>query len=248
MNYIGSKAKIAKDLLPILLKDIQPDQFYVEPFCGGLNMMDKIPSHINRIASDYNPFLIALWYGLKNNYQRPTEVSKEEYEIYKIRFRELENNNDIINQVNIGNVSHELFMIGWVGFMWSFNGKFYDGGYISRTKDRNYSDEKIRNITKQIPILENLNLQCGRYDEIYYPDNSIIYCDIPYKDTTQYIYSKDFDHDKFWSWCKNMSGKGHKVYVSEYNAPEWVNCIWQKTVTNSYSKNTYKPVEKLFLI
>ena len=36
----------------------------------------------------------------------------------------------------------------------------------------------------------------------------------------QYSTSKDFNHSKFWQWCRYMSGKGHEVFVSEYNAPD----------------------------
>ena len=35
---MGSKARFAKDLLPIILKDRQPNQVYLEPFAGGMNM------------------------------------------------------------------------------------------------------------------------------------------------------------------------------------------------------------------
>ena len=43
MKYLGSKNKIAKHLLPIILKDRKPEQYYVEPFMGGGNMIDFEP-------------------------------------------------------------------------------------------------------------------------------------------------------------------------------------------------------------
>ena len=46
-----------------------------------------------------------------------------------------------------------------------------------------------------------------------------------------------------------MSGKGHEVFVSEYNAPGDFECVWSKELTNAMStKKTYKPIEKLFKI
>ena len=36
MKYQGSKNKIAKHILPIILKNRTPDQYYVEPFMGGV--------------------------------------------------------------------------------------------------------------------------------------------------------------------------------------------------------------------
>ena len=77
---------------------------------------------------------------------------------------------------------------------------------------------------------------------------SIIYCDIPYKDTKQYATSKNFDHDKFWQWCRDMTKQGHKVFISEYQAPDDFICVWSKEVTNSMNTTlTYKPVERLFV-
>ncbi len=79
------------------------------------------------------------------------------------------------------------------------------------------------------------------------PNESIIYCDIPYKNTTQYSTSKDFDHDKFWQWCRDMSIIGHKVFVSEYDAPNDFECIWSGNI-KSYMKagRSENVTEKLF--
>jgi len=42
---------------------------------------------------------------------------------------------------------------------------------------------------------------------------------------------------------------GHKVYVSEYNAPEIWECIWSKEVTTGLDvKSTKKDIEKLFTL
>lgn len=61
MVYQGSKNKIAKYIVPIIQKYIEDNNItiYIEPFCGGVNIIDKIKCK-NRIASDYNEDLIAL--------------------------------------------------------------------------------------------------------------------------------------------------------------------------------------------
>ena len=63
MKYMGSKNRIAKYLLPIILKDRKDGQWYVEPFVGGANMIDKVDG--NRIGADKNEFLIEMWKGLQ---------------------------------------------------------------------------------------------------------------------------------------------------------------------------------------
>ena len=42
MKYMGSKRRIAKYILPIMLEHRAPNQWWVEPFVGGGNMIDKV--------------------------------------------------------------------------------------------------------------------------------------------------------------------------------------------------------------
>jgi len=57
MKYMGSKTRIAKHILPIILKNRKPGQWYVEPFAGGMNTIYQISG--NSLASDNNKYLIA---------------------------------------------------------------------------------------------------------------------------------------------------------------------------------------------
>ena len=85
----------------------------------------------------------------------------------------------------------------------------------------------------------------GSYDDVKIKNNSVIYCDIPYKDTTEYI-SGAFDYDKFYKWRQTQDN----IYISEYNMPaaefrEVYNI--EKTVKLSSKGNDKKAVEKLFI-
>lgn len=241
MVYMGSKNRLAKELLPIITKYLTKDRWYVEPFCGGCNMIDKV-NHEKRIAADANNYLIAMWKFLVwYKFQFPNTIKKESYSFWRNIFNKRGFNGD-------GNTSDEA-MIGWMGFMGSFNGRFFDGGYCGNCKSReDYVREHISNIMKQKENLKGVNFLSGRYSEIEIPDNSVIYCDIPYKETKQYSVSKGFDHESFWQWCRDMTAKGNDVLVSEYRAPSDFVCVWEKQVTNSMNtNNTYKPTEKLFV-
>ena len=63
------------------------------------------------------------------------------------------------------------------------------------------------------------------YKDFEFKESCLIYCDIPYKDTKQYATSKDFNHDNFFKWCREMSIQGHTVFVSEYQAPNDFECV-----------------------
>lgn len=230
---MGSKNRIAKEILPIILENRKPNQWYVEPFVGGANTIDKVDG--NRIGSDLNKYIISMWEGLQNESIKPIEIPKDLYNIARNEYNE--GVNDIFND----------FLIGWIGWMASFNGRFFDGGYSGKSGNRDYVNEQIRNTLKQIPLIKGIKFIHCSYDELEIPDNSIIYCDPPYQNTKQYSTSKNFDYDKFWEWCREMTRKGHSVFISEYNAPNDFECVWSKEVTNSMNSTiTYKPTEKLF--
>lgn len=243
MKYMGSKARIAKHILPIMLKHRKEGQWWVEPFVGGANSITKV--HGNRIGADANKYLIAMLIGLQNNHFREFDHSKSHYDLVR-------------NEYNNGtNFNFTDFYIGYVGFVASANGRFFDGGYsgISKTKigtERNYIDESIRGMEKHIPKLKGIDFICANYDCLNIPKDSIIYCDIPYKNTKQYAFSKGFDHTAFWQWCREKAKQGSKVFISEYNAPEDFVCVWKQEVKSSISANgksgkSKLSVEKLFV-
>lgn len=85
----------------------------------------------------------------------------------------------------------------------------------------------------------------GSYEDVKIKNNSVIYCDIPYKDTAGYI-SGNFDYDKFYKWRQTQNN----IFISEYNMPaaefkEVYNI--EKTVLMSSKSNSIKAVEKLFI-
>lgn len=227
MKYMGSKNRFAKELLPIILKDRTKGQHYIEPFAGGMNLIDKVDG--KRIANDNNKYLIALWRGLQTNKTRPTEISKEFY-------------SDVRDCFNGKNSKYDDFTIGWVGFMGSANGRFFEGGYSGKSNTkigsvRNYIDESIRNIQKQMPNLKDVDFRCNDYLELEIPENSIVYCDIPYEGTKQYSTSKGFNYNQFWDWVRSTTLKGNQVFVSEYKAPEDFVCVWEKEAKSSLKAN-----------
>lgn len=239
MKYMGSKYRIAKYLVPILTENIKR-KWYVEPFAGGMNMICNI-NHPKRLASDKNNYLIAMWRFLCEGYDFPKTITKESYSEYRSKFNE-------IGFSGFGDTLEEA-MIGWIGFMGSFNGRFFDGGYSGHNvKGRDYIGEQIKNTLSQVQKLQGVKFLCGSYDSFEMPRNSVIYCDIPYKNTKQYSISKDFNYESFYQWSRLITREGNSVFISEYQAPDDFVCIWKKQVTNAMNtNNTYNPTEKLFV-
>lgn len=176
----------------------------------------------------------------------PDELTREHY-------------SEVRECFNKGLNTYPDWYIGAIGFLGSYNGRFYDGGFAktnyskSKTTDhiiiRNYYKEAKENLIEQIPRLEDIQFQCGDYEELYSDKvDCLFYCDIPYKGTKQYGSSKNFDYDRFWNWAEKMSER-NIVLVSEHEAPSEWECIWQQEVKRTIDNTKrVKAVEKLFEI
>lgn len=235
MKYMGSKARHAKELLPIILKDHTPDMWYVEPFVGGANMIDKVDPQVapKRLGCDVHEYLIALWQSVSKGWEPPSKFTEYEY-------------NDI--RKNKGSYPKDL--VGYVGFALSYSGKWFGGWCRDGAGKRDYVTESFKNASKQFPALVGVHFQNKSVFDIDFTrcGKSTIYCDPPYAGTTKY--KDDFDHERFYGWCRARHKEGHKVFVSEYNMPDDFICVWSKEVNNSLTKDTgsKKGIEKLFTL
>ena len=239
MKYVGSKNRLAKELVPIIQSYITDEtKGYLEPFVGGANMIDKIECN-NKFGCDIHEELIELLKYIQNtNNILPKTITEEEY-----------------NKVRLNKDKYEKWYVGFVGFCATFGAKYF-GGYARGFKEdkitpRDIPAESIRNIEKQRKNLQNIKFKCCSYDEINKNiKDFVIYCDPPYKGTLKY--TTDFDYDKFYKWCKEMS-KNNIVLISEYWMPEEFECIWEKKTTvridsNKKSKDKkMERTEKLFI-
>ena len=229
MKYMGSKARFAKEILPIILKERKPEQWYVEPFAGGMNMIDKVSG--NRLAADNHNFLIDMFTALVyDNWEPPMTISEE---LYK----------DI--RSNKSKYSNEL--VGYVGFN-SYGGKWFAGYRRDKQEKRDYWKEHFNNVMKQVPNLKGIIFKCCTFTELKLPDNSIVYCDPPYESTTKY--RESFDYKIFWQWCRDKSKQGHTVFISEYNSPHDFERVWSKKaksqINDMNQKETKVSIERLF--
>ena len=142
-------------------------------------------------------------------------------------------------------------LVGFVGFGCSYAGKWFGGyarGNDNKGNPRNYCNESRKNILNQFNGIQGISFVCQPYDETIIHKNTIIYCDPPYAKATEYK-AGSFDHVKFWQWCRLMAIE-NTVLVSEYTAPDDIECIWQKTIHSSLTKQTgsKQGEEKLFWI
>jgi DNA adenine methylase len=249
MRYLGSKARLAKHLIPVILSEHDDTKWYIEPFVGAFNIMDKVPARF-RWGNDLNHYVTSLYSAVLEGWEPPGFVSEELY-------LEIKRDPD----------AFPAKLVGFVGFGCSFAGKWFGGyarggtnklgepvNYAGQSKrsverqvfgvPRNHAGESKRNVIKQALNLMDVKITSMSYDEMVIPIGSTVYCDPPYAKTTKY---RDvFDSQKFWEWVRQVS-QTSTVYVSEYTAPNDFTCVWEKETTVSVAKHDYKKnVERLW--
>ena len=186
---MGSKTRIAKEILPIMLKNRTENQFWVEPFVGGGNMIDKVGG--NRIGSDVNKYVIDALIAIRDDIDL---LPKNNQEFTENDYKNLK-------------LSDDYKYKGFAGFAYSYSGKWLGGWRRDGLNKRDYVAEAYKNASKQSQYLKGINFINSNYESLEIPDNSIIYCDPPYKNTTAYK-TNSFDHDKFWQWVRNKTNDG----------------------------------------
>lgn len=226
IQYIGSKNRLSKDLVPIIQSYITEEtKGYLEPFVGGANIIDKIKCE-NKIGCDIHKELIELLKYSQSN-DLPETITEEEYITVK-------NNKE----------NYPDWYVALVGFCGSFGAKYF-GGFARGNDKRDRQSEAIRNLKKQIPNLKDVRFKCCNFLDL--PKDKIkgyvIYCDAPYRGTTKYK-TEDFPYEEFYKWCKEMSIH-NTVLISEYNMPNDFKCIWEKESKVNFDSNRNKSDKRI---
>ena len=233
MNYMGSKRLLAKYLLPIILKDRQKDQRYIEPFVGGANIFQYVPNP--KCGYDSHKAVIDALLLIRDH---PTTLPRSADEISPELYQAIKKD-----------INHPWH--GYVGFACSFGGKYFGG----RVK-KEYAGDKEAGISDRVTYqyysaqVQSTNLKesilgCRDYTSLCTLNDCIIYCDPPYAGTTSY--KTTFDHTSFWGRCRKWVKLGNKVFISEYTAPDDFVCVWEKQVRKNLSPNNQKSIERLFV-
>lgn len=142
MKYLGSKRRIVDEILPIMLrygstwKDKSEENYscinekskkpcFVDLFCGSCSVIQHVPTSYRRIANDKNKYLIEMFKSLvsqENKLVYPTFIPKETYSYFRGLYNQERNG---LTQLT----NEQYALVGWIGWMASFNGRFFDGGY-----------------------------------------------------------------------------------------------------------------------
>ena len=87
--------------------------------------------------------------------------------------------------------------------------------YLPENYDEIYGLQSLYENLQSLQSLERLQKFRGDYRSVKIQPDSLIYCDIPYKNTTEYSDS-GFDYESFYDWAEMQS---EPVIISEYAMP-----------------------------
>ena len=240
MVYMGSKAKFAKYIVPILQAEIDKTKTntYIECFVGGANIIDKINCD-NRYGYDRSETLIALLNQAALDFSAlPKDGNREMWDEGKAYVKD----GKPLTTMSLADV-------GAIEFFASFSNGGFPRGYAKNSSTRNYYQEAYRNMEKQAPNLKGIIFKCQNYWELD-PSTAgaVIYLDPPYANTKFYGYASKprMDYEHFWNWVRELSNH-NSVFISEQTAPEDFEIIWEQECKRTVGKdNTFKAVERLY--
>ena len=127
--------------------------------------------------------------------------------------------------------------------------------YLEKYNDERIKERKLQSLQsleslerlqslENLERLESIKYYEQSYDEFEIPENSVIYCDIPYKGTEKY--SNKFDYEKFYKWACEQKVP---IFISEYDMPsDKFKVVAEKEKSVSLcATTTGKAIEKIFI-
>ena len=246
-SYHGGKQRIGKKLAEIIYDEsiiIEEEEDFVikgycEPFCGMLGVYqhttELFSNHTPKLkykAGDINKSVVKMWQEAQTGWKPPTKCTKKQFDTLKYDGK-------------------SSAIKGFVGHVCTYRGVYFDGFFQHKPSKINNNVQNVMRIGKQV---QNVQFSSGMYTQYSNLKNYVIYCDPPYKEATQryfegigYTDRLDFDHKKFWEWCRKMA-ENNIVFVSEYSAPPDIEKIFSSSHRLTSSNKDNKRVEKLYIV
>ena len=262
--YMGSKDKIADDILSVLPRGKR----FVDLFGGGFAM-----SHAALLSGKYeqvfynelNPLLPKLIKdALAGKYANERRwISREDFSRLKdvdgyVRYIWSFGNRGATylfgkDQEHIKKLGHDFVCFGKdipgvpnIAETDMRVRRLYLQRYIKNNRGGRYELQQLEQLQRlqqleQLQRLQRLEINCGSYLDYQYQKGDIVYCDPPYEDTAKYD-NDGFNHKQFYDW---VASREYPVYFSSYEISDnRFNVVWQTEKQSMFnnSKETKKVV------
>jgi DNA adenine methylase len=204
MRYLGGKMRQSKQIVAAI-GALHPDfETYIEPFCGALwSAQAAIKAFPNRryVLNDINPHLVDFWREAANGWSPPAEVSEATYAHY-----------------NKTRPSGDP-MTGYVGFAWSFGGKFFGGA--ARTGGQIKGSYKSTMAKIDVLRSADVSFLCGPFGALDVPNGSMVYLDPPYEARTRQSHFGVFNKAEYLRWAEGLAARSTVIATEFVAQPGW---------------------------
>lgn len=237
MRYLGGKKRQFKAIIRAI-EAIRPGfSVYAEPFCGEMWSATAVIEALPRrryFLSDVNPYLIRFWRAaVFEGWDPPADPTEDEWRSYQLR------------------KPVDDPMTGYLGFAWSFGGKFFGGA--ARDKTGGTFKGSYRSTCRKIDILRraDVRIECRSYDNKPLPLGCLAYLDPPYEGRTHQAHKKingGFDHDRFRIWAEGQAARATILTTEFVNPNDWeVVHNYGDTVIRHHSGNAPDGTQELLM-
>lgn len=175
------------------------------------------------------PDLILMWNAVLGGWDPPASLTREEWYVLKD--------------------SEPSALRGFAGFGCSFGGRFFQG-YAKESPGRFRVRGAHNSVLRKAARMTGAKILRADYREFDPGPGTLVYCDPPYAGMKRYVGVGSFDHAEFWAVARSWAGNGATVLVSEYEAPDCAELVWERAarVTLNRDSNTGGATERLFRV
>ena len=194
----------------------------VVPFAGMLHVARRLPFRCPMQVSDISSDIVAFWSELQAGWEPPSEISSDEY--HQLRKQP------------------PSALKTFACFACSYNGKEW-GGYRPRKLEgcRN----RVLQAREQFQLAEVLSAFV--FPDWPIPTNKVVYLDPPYRNNRIGGRFAKFDTEAFWKRAREWVDAGNLVFVSEWEAPDDWECVWETTMSCGHSNRSKQFPDRVYV-
>lgn len=116
--------------------------------------------------------------------------------------------------------------------------------------------QNLESLNKVDKLSDRIQATCLDYSQVEIKPNSVIYCDIPYENTSNYLSNRNgksrvkstFDYERFYEWTCNQK---ELVVISSYEIKDnRFTCVWQReksSLLNQHNGQRKVVIERLYI-
>ena len=272
LPYQGSKKKISKKIVEIIKQNFGAEKPIYDVFGGGGAitaecMLNNLEVHYNDLDKDITAMFQRV-ISQDREWIKTLIVNREEF--FRIKNKDTKTVDDnlklLVNSFG-NNKNTYLYNAEWADVKYNLaieiinkHGVFsgYKQTDTYKNAVRKYSEHKQLQRLEQLERLEQLqqlqqleqleptNLSYEAFSDI---ENSILYLDPPYENTTHGSYKGDFDSQTFYDWAFEMSKK-NIVLISSYEiSDDRFRCVFEfEKARSTMQGGLGGKTEKLFMV